>query len=67
MNDSNRHVRIYDLLEFQTWWQGRVLKPDDNVPNTVAIRKINDKIKEDPRVSAVLMDTGDGIYMCLKN
>ena len=41
--------------------------PDDNSVSTVAIRKINDKIKEDPRVSAVLMDTGDGIYMCVKN
>ena len=44
-----------------------MIHPDDNSVSTVAIRKINDKIKEDPRVSAVLMDTGDGIYMCVKN
>lgn len=53
-----------DIL--QCWWHGRVITPDDETPATVAIRALNDKIKDDPRVEAVLLDSGDGIFVCSK-
>lgn len=40
---------------------------EDNTPSTVAIRSLNNKIAEDKRVTAVLLDIGDGAYVCLKN
>ena len=43
-----------------------MITPDDETPATVAIRALNDKIKDDPRVEAVLLDSGDGIFVCSK-
>lgn len=32
-----------------------------------ALRKLNEKIRADSRVTAVLVDCGDGVYVCRKN
>ncbi len=47
--------------------EGRVLesdRPDD--PDTRAIRSLNDKLREDPRIEGLLLPVADGIYLCRK-
>lgn len=49
------------------FWGGQVLDINDNSEYTVAFRTLNTKIKSDPRVAAVMVDSGDGMWVCLKN
>lgn len=47
--------------------EGRVLegdRPED--PDTRAIRTLNDKLREDPRIEGLLLPVADGIYLCRK-
>ena len=47
--------------------EGRVLRddsPDD--PDTRAIRHLNDKLRQDPRIEGLLLPVADGIYLCRK-
>jgi len=48
---------------------GYLLKPEeeDERQDVPVIRKLNVKIQQDPRVTAVMLDVGDGVYMCRKN
>lgn len=34
--------------------------------DTESIKNLNSKIKDDPRVDAVLIDSGDGVFVCSK-
>jgi len=45
-------------------WEGRVLDPEDT--RSRAIAKMNEMIKEDPRVEKVLLTVRDGIYLVRK-
>lgn len=47
--------------------EGRVIqrdRPDD--PDTEAIRRLNEKLRCDPRVEGFLLPVADGIYLCRK-
>jgi predicted O-methyltransferase YrrM len=46
-----------------TLWSGRVADPDENDDNTRAIREINDRIVDDPRVNNVLLTVRDGMNL----
>ncbi|MDZ4866370.1 MAG: class I SAM-dependent methyltransferase [Alphaproteobacteria bacterium] len=47
-------------------WSGKVVDASDTSDDTVAIRKLNAKIKADGRVDTVLLPVADGIFMCRK-
>lgn len=44
----------------------KIFKEDDQTPATVSMRKLNDKIKNDQRVSGSLLTIGDGTYLVFK-
>lgn len=44
-------------------WHGAVADPADQDRQTLALRALNDKIREDPRVSSVLLPVGDGVML----
>ncbi|EEC17133.1 hypothetical protein IscW_ISCW022685 [Ixodes scapularis] len=48
-------------------WQGRVYDAGDNSLDTVALRKINEKLGKDTRVDISMLTVGDGITLALKN
>ncbi|XP_067928390.1 probable caffeoyl-CoA O-methyltransferase 1 [Watersipora subatra] len=48
------------------FWHGKVLNAEDTSASTTTIRDLNLKIKDDSRVTAVLIDISDGIYVCRK-
>jgi len=48
------------------FWKGRVLNMDDNTPDTVSIRTLNEKIKGDDRVHIVMLPIADGLTLCRK-
>ncbi|CAB4242534.1 O-methyltransferase MdmC [Methylacidimicrobium sp. AP8] len=46
---------------------GRVLDRDGtDDPDTRAIRALNDKLRNDPRIEGLLLPVADGIYLCRK-
>ena len=46
-----------------TLWSGGVADPDDHDANTEAIRALNDRVLEDPRVENVLLTVRDGMNL----
>ena len=44
-------------------WSGRVLDPDDQSDDTVAIRQFNDFVRDDPRVTCVMTTVRDGVTL----
>jgi predicted O-methyltransferase YrrM len=44
-------------------WSGAVADPARDDPDTVAIRALNLKVRDDPRVEACLLTVGDGILL----
>jgi caffeoyl-CoA O-methyltransferase len=46
-----------------TLWSGRVADPNDDDENTRAIRAINERVREDPRVNNVLLTVRDGMNL----
>ena len=49
-----------------TLWSGAVADPDNNEPGTRAIRRFNDMVKNDERVTMSLVTIGDGLTLILK-
>lgn len=49
-----------------TLWSGAVADPDNNEPGTRAIRRFNDMVKNDQRVTKSLVTIGDGLTLILK-
>jgi predicted O-methyltransferase YrrM len=47
-------------------WSGTVADPADQKPDTVALRKLNVKIRDDRRVDACLVSVGDGVMLARK-
>ena len=47
-------------------WGGSVANPDKQDESTVAIRALNEKIRDDPRVYSVLVSIGDGLTLAMK-
>ena len=49
-----------------TLWSGAVADPENDEPGTRAIRRFNQMLKEDTRVSKSLLPIGDGLTLILK-
>jgi caffeoyl-CoA O-methyltransferase len=49
-----------------TLWSGAVADPDNMEPGTRAIRRFNEMVKRDDRVSQSLLTIGDGLTLILK-
>ena len=47
-------------------WGGSVADPADERPDTVALRKLTAKIRDDPRVDACVLSVGDGVLIARK-
>jgi predicted O-methyltransferase YrrM len=48
-------------------WSGSVADPGARDPETIALRALNKKIRDDPRVEACLLTVGDGVVVARKN
>jgi predicted O-methyltransferase YrrM len=49
-----------------TLWSGAVADPENNEPGTRAIRRFNDLVSQDKRVSRSMLTIGDGLTLILK-
>ena len=49
-----------------TLWNGHVIDESDQTENTVAIRQINDFVRDDQRVDISFLRLGDGTTLCRK-
>jgi predicted O-methyltransferase YrrM len=47
-------------------WLGRVIDPADKRADTAAIRALNRKVHEDPRVSISMLPVGDGLTLAIR-
>ncbi|HCR30927.1 MAG TPA: hypothetical protein DIV79_13015 [Opitutae bacterium] len=47
-------------------WGGQVMDSSFTDADTVAIRNLNEKIRDDERVDASLLSVGDGVYLARK-
>ena len=47
-------------------WHGEVINPQDTTFDTVAIREVNEYVKNDKSVDPVLLTVGDGLFVALK-
>ncbi len=54
------------ILVDNVLWDGRVVQPDADDENTVAIRAFNDKVARDERVETVMLPVADGLTICRK-
>ena len=50
-----------------TLWSGKVADPENSEPGTRAIRRFNEKIKNDDRVIKSLLPIGDGLTLIYKD
>jgi caffeoyl-CoA O-methyltransferase len=49
------------MIVDNTLWSGRVTEPDDHEETTEAIRALNERVRDDPRVENVLLTVRDGM------
>jgi caffeoyl-CoA O-methyltransferase len=54
------------ILVDNVLWDGRVIRPDADDANTIAIRAFNDKVARDDRVDTVMLPIADGLTICRK-
>jgi predicted O-methyltransferase YrrM len=60
-------VRPGGILMFDNaFWGGCVADPDNQKPSTVAIRRLNARVREDERVSVAIVPIGDGLMVLRK-
>ncbi|MEU7856785.1 O-methyltransferase [Nonomuraea sp. NPDC049141] len=55
------------LMVDNTLWSGRVADPAESDPGTVGMREFNDLVREDPRVTVVILPIADGLTMIRRN
>jgi len=61
-------LRPGGLVTFDnTLWNGAVADPTQNDPDTAALRALNLKVRDDPRVTSCLVSIGDGVLLALKH
>ena len=61
-------LRSGGLMAFDnTLWSGAVADPAQNDPATTALRALNVKVRDDPRVTSCLVSIGDGVLLALKH
>lgn len=51
------------ILVDNVLWSGNVIDPDQNDPNTVAIREFNDRLAADSRVECTMLPISDGLTL----
>ena len=73
-NYDNYYERSLKLLRTQgliaidnTIWSGRVADESENDNDTVALRKLNEKLHHDDRVTLSMLTIGDGLTLAMKN
>ncbi|MGH9225921.1 MAG: O-methyltransferase [Acidimicrobiales bacterium] len=49
------------ILADNVLWSGQVVDPDDQSASTQAIRAFNDRVRDDPRVTCVILTIRDGV------
>ena len=49
-----------------TLWSGDVANPDNQKPDTVALRAFNDALRDDDRIDLALLPVGDGVTLARK-
>jgi predicted O-methyltransferase YrrM len=54
------------ILVDNTLWSGDVANPDNQKPDTVALRAFNDALHHDERIDLALIPVGDGITLARK-
>jgi O-methyltransferase len=60
-------LRTGGLMAFDnTLWSGRVADPAETEKDTVALRNLNAKARDDPRVDTCLLAVGDGVLLARK-
>jgi predicted O-methyltransferase YrrM len=60
-------VRSNGLIAIDnTLWVGRVIDSSDTTEDTIAIRQINDFVRDDQRVDISFLRLGDGTTLCRK-
>ncbi|KAF6030291.1 COMTD1 [Bugula neritina] len=66
---SLKLVRTNGIIAFDNgFMKGEILLSEENErAGVAAMRKLNMKIKQDPRVSSVMLNIADGTYVCIKN
>ncbi len=75
--DKERYVQYYEyclqlvrpnglIVIDNTLWSGKVADPNDQEPDTVAIRQFNHLLKDDERVDISLLPIGDGLTLARK-
>jgi caffeoyl-CoA O-methyltransferase len=48
-------------------WSGRVIDPEhDDDADTIAIRRFNDKLRDDPRIAVSMVPIGDGLTIAMR-
>ena len=61
-------VRSGGLMAFDnTLWAGAVTDASKTDADTVALRALNLKVRDDPRVTSCLVSIGDGVLLAMKN
>jgi O-methyltransferase len=60
-------VRSNGLIAIDnTLWDGKVADQSDTSANTVAIRQVNDFVRDDQRIDISFLRLGDGTTLCRK-
>jgi predicted O-methyltransferase YrrM len=72
-NYQNYYDRALQLLRVggliaidNTLWSGRVANPNENDPDTVAIRELNKRLHQDERITLSMLTVGDGLTLAIK-
>jgi len=47
-------------------WSGKVLDKENDDPDTIALKKFNQWVKEDKRVDTIILEIRDGLTLCRK-
>ena len=68
-NDAAEGVLGRGLKSLGQWcglWRGEVADPTNRDRQTQALRALNKKIHDDPRVTALILPVGDGLTLARK-
>jgi predicted O-methyltransferase YrrM len=54
------------ILVDNVLWSGRIVDPDDQDPDTIALREFAALVRADSRVEHVMVPIGDGLTMAVR-